>query len=434
MEKNNVIYLAGAIRGDPSYREYFKVIIKIVENYAESRTELSDKYVPSIPYLIDEKYKQKIYERDLEWIKQSKAIIAETSGASTGVGYEIAYAIHERNIPVLCLYHEKSVPSLMIIQNINKYIFGQKYSNEKDLEFYIKTFLYIITKFSSIDERKTAYNKILKNIRLKDIDLEQLETVIEDFLLNNIEEYYEKRFKPLTIEKYKQIEFSDAQILIDFMLKSIILQNRWINLKSQRLGETFISGRKNQIIKFLSKYNIGDISTIYEDIERSEVDYTEWAFKKNLRAYRLIGLINSIYNIKYGSTKLKDNIYLQETLLDSIKLKSITSKRFITESSFYTTMYLIPLSNYLKRFGNDFLINLLKESMTQKWFQKIEENKIDDIDKIDIEKLLIENWAIQAINYLKIKSKEFYATTYSSYYKRFKPHELIIKISKISEM
>lgn len=434
MEKNNVIYLAGAIRGDPSYRVYFKKIINIVENYAESRTELSDKHVPSIPYLIDEKYKHQIYERDIEWIKQSKAVIAETSGASTGVGYEIAYAIFERKIPILCLYNEKSFPSLMIAQNNEKYIFTQEYTNESDLELFIKIFLYVIDKFTSIDERRVIYKKIINNLLLHEVDIKELHLTIEKILLKNSQKFIETTLEPKKIKTQQQVEFSNAEILIEFLLKSLILQRKWINLKSQRLGETYISGRKIEIIIFLSKYNMGNISSIYKDVDMSEVNYTEWAFKKNLRAYRLIGLINSIYNLKYGSTKLKDKIFLQETLSNSIKLQSTTSKRHIIEGSFYTTEYIYVLSNFIRRFKKDFLENLLKRAMKEEWFEYIPDYEISDIDELDTEKILLEKWAIECINYLKIKTEKFYATAYSSYYKRYKPPKMIVKVSKLSEI
>lgn len=45
-----------------------------------------------------------IFERDLRWIDESDLVVAEVSRPSLGVGYEVAYARHERRIPVICLY------------------------------------------------------------------------------------------------------------------------------------------------------------------------------------------------------------------------------------------------------------------------------------------------------------------------------------------
>jgi hypothetical protein len=42
-----------------------------------------------------------IYQRDIEWLDGSKAMIAEVSNPSLGVGYEIAYARHVVKIPIM---------------------------------------------------------------------------------------------------------------------------------------------------------------------------------------------------------------------------------------------------------------------------------------------------------------------------------------------
>ncbi len=43
-----------------------------------------------------------VYERDVTWIRQADALIAEVSVPSHGVGYEIGYALNAGK-PVLCL-------------------------------------------------------------------------------------------------------------------------------------------------------------------------------------------------------------------------------------------------------------------------------------------------------------------------------------------
>lgn len=47
---------------------------------------------------------QEIFARDLGWIDEADLVIAEVSVPSLGVGYEIAYARYQRQIPVICLY------------------------------------------------------------------------------------------------------------------------------------------------------------------------------------------------------------------------------------------------------------------------------------------------------------------------------------------
>ena len=49
-----------------------------------------------------------IFDRDVAWIEEAAreggALVAEVSRPSTGVGYEIGYARHRLDMPVICLY------------------------------------------------------------------------------------------------------------------------------------------------------------------------------------------------------------------------------------------------------------------------------------------------------------------------------------------
>ena len=130
-----IIYCAGPIRGDVTHQESFKKIIKYVESLGHTvLTEFSSKFNSTIP-LTD----KQIYKRDLKWIDGSKCLIAEVSGPSLGVGFEISYAIFQRKIPVLALYNSEA-------QNISAMITGcdspllsiQKYSNDEEMNRIIK--------------------------------------------------------------------------------------------------------------------------------------------------------------------------------------------------------------------------------------------------------------------------------------------------------
>ena len=57
-----------------------------------------------------------VYTRDVDWIEESDALIAEVTTPSHGVGYEISYAL-ERGKPVLCLYRQDVVVSKMLTGN-----------------------------------------------------------------------------------------------------------------------------------------------------------------------------------------------------------------------------------------------------------------------------------------------------------------------------
>ena len=57
-----------------------------------------------------------VYRRDIQWILECDAVIAEVSTPSHGVGYEIAYALGMSK-PVMCCYQAGVAVSKMILGN-----------------------------------------------------------------------------------------------------------------------------------------------------------------------------------------------------------------------------------------------------------------------------------------------------------------------------
>jgi nucleoside 2-deoxyribosyltransferase len=57
-----------------------------------------------------------VYRRDIAWIRDCDALVAEVSTPSHGVGYEIAYAL-SLGKPVLCCYRRRARVSKMITGN-----------------------------------------------------------------------------------------------------------------------------------------------------------------------------------------------------------------------------------------------------------------------------------------------------------------------------
>ena len=56
-----------------------------------------------------------IFERDINWLKQSSLIVADVNEPSHGVGMEIMYA-YEHSIPVLCLLNESNKPLSRMVE------------------------------------------------------------------------------------------------------------------------------------------------------------------------------------------------------------------------------------------------------------------------------------------------------------------------------
>lgn len=180
------IYFSGAIRGDTSHEKFLNKIFSVIKRYGEPLAERCDLY-----NFIDENLGQqrnavknkRVYKRDIiHWIGKSNALVAEISGGSTGVGYEICYAIRDREIPVLCLYHRSDKPSLMVKQNLSKYILKQQYSSVSDLEKYLSCFLEVLMKTEDINDIRLAYGDVSKEIACKDLSIREIKEKIDRLL------------------------------------------------------------------------------------------------------------------------------------------------------------------------------------------------------------------------------------------------------------
>ena len=98
------IYFAGSIRGGRDDAALYADIIKILGNYGEVLTEHIG--LKDLTSQGEERTAEEIYERDMDWLLSSDAIVAEVTTVSLGVGYELgeAVAVGKR---VLCLYREQ---------------------------------------------------------------------------------------------------------------------------------------------------------------------------------------------------------------------------------------------------------------------------------------------------------------------------------------
>jgi 2'-deoxynucleoside 5'-phosphate N-hydrolase len=81
-----------------------------------------------------------VYTRDVNWIQNCDALIAEVSVPSHGVGYEIGYAL-QAGKPVLCLYQEGRKISKMITGNPHPALSMESYSEVVDALMKARSFL-----------------------------------------------------------------------------------------------------------------------------------------------------------------------------------------------------------------------------------------------------------------------------------------------------
>jgi hypothetical protein len=401
-------YCAGAIRGKLFYQGYFDKVTKIVEDYGEALTEktLYDEY--PIRHYVDMKkqvaLEKHVAERDRQAIMRSRAVIAEFSGPTTGTGWEICYATRIHRKPTLCLHDVNSNPSLIIKQDDCEYSIVQAYSNELEFETYVRCFLEIVTRLDEIDKIRKMYFKAREIVKTNP-DMRQIREFVESLIAKSPEE--------------ARIEFTDADQMIQFLFRTLILQKRWSHLKSQEIGSTFVSGEKPRIIKILSQ--VEDPIGIYELYDREKEDktkYTREAFTKNVRAFRRIGLIRAAKaKLPYGkAAKFKDKIVFAKTI-DSGRLQIISSRSSQKRASnlIYGTRHLQQLAQFINRFSADPLIEFLQRSEKKSWHSEIPDISIHNIDETNLSQFLEHKWARELAEELHFECKRFWEKTYSSF-------------------
>jgi 2'-deoxynucleoside 5'-phosphate N-hydrolase len=95
------IYFAGSIRGGRGDRALYLEIIVLLQKYGQVLTEhVGDAELSELGEGADDRA---IHDRDLGWLKEADYLVAEVTGPSLGVGYEIGKAT-EWGKPALCLF------------------------------------------------------------------------------------------------------------------------------------------------------------------------------------------------------------------------------------------------------------------------------------------------------------------------------------------
>ncbi len=95
------VYFACSIRGGRGDVERYSQLVAVISKKA---TVLSEIFADATLTVQGSPGRSTdIYAKDIAWVKQATAVIAEVSTPSLGVGYEIAKA-EEWGIPVLALY------------------------------------------------------------------------------------------------------------------------------------------------------------------------------------------------------------------------------------------------------------------------------------------------------------------------------------------
>lgn len=134
------IYLSGSISGGRQKIQTYIRMKEIMESCGHVLTspQTADPTISDAGEKGDLSPRQ-IFERDVRQIIESDLMIAEITVPSHGVGYEIAFAIHN-NKPILCLYDLDNAPkriSAMIAGNSSQLVTVKGY-HESTLDSLLK--------------------------------------------------------------------------------------------------------------------------------------------------------------------------------------------------------------------------------------------------------------------------------------------------------
>ncbi len=81
-----------------------------------------------------------VYQRDVDWIRNADALVAEVSVPSHGVGYEIAFALHVGK-RVLCLSRQGRKVSKMVTGNPDPNLLVQTYQDNQEAVQLVRCFI-----------------------------------------------------------------------------------------------------------------------------------------------------------------------------------------------------------------------------------------------------------------------------------------------------
>ena len=121
------LYFSCSLTGGRADQEIYAAIVGHLERqgHVVPTAHLAEPGVMELEKVVDP---QDIYRRDLRWIEECDALIAEVSTPSHGVGYEIAYALRLGK-PVLCCYKGGVPVSKMILGNQSTGLLVSEYEN-----------------------------------------------------------------------------------------------------------------------------------------------------------------------------------------------------------------------------------------------------------------------------------------------------------------
>lgn len=132
------IYFACSIRGGRTHVAVYEQLVAHLKSRATVLTEIfADNKLTSQG---SPGTSTAIYQKDITWIHQAKAVVAEVTNPSLGVGYEIAKA-EEWGKPVLALYYDDGSARLSAMIDGSPHVTIARYNDVADAYEAIDSFI-----------------------------------------------------------------------------------------------------------------------------------------------------------------------------------------------------------------------------------------------------------------------------------------------------
>lgn len=132
-----LIYLACTVRGDRAGTAAGRVICERLQHHGHDvlTTHLLADDVETAESALTE---ADVYRRDLEWLASCDLLVAEASGSSYGVGFEVGFVLGRAHLTgqrVLLLYNaeRRGLISRLIVGNCDKFCTTVEYTSMEDL-------------------------------------------------------------------------------------------------------------------------------------------------------------------------------------------------------------------------------------------------------------------------------------------------------------
>jgi nucleoside 2-deoxyribosyltransferase len=134
------IYFACSITGGREFENVYQAIVQTLldDGHVVPTSFLASAEVMGLEKVVSP---EDVFTRDIEWIDEADALIAEVSTPSHGVGYEIAYAL-SRGKRVLCCHQYGRKVSKMITGNPDPGLRVQAYQTPQEAGAIVRAFLH----------------------------------------------------------------------------------------------------------------------------------------------------------------------------------------------------------------------------------------------------------------------------------------------------